>query len=92
MDKVKLDVRLTELFDELDMKAYDVNYHNYNYKYANQIIRKYFEKWLCDGKSAIIDTSKLNIACVTNRFNWNHFFIGYAIGMLLAWLIAMIAF
>jgi len=34
---------LKEIFDELEKDAYDVDFHGYHYKQANQIIRKYFE-------------------------------------------------
>lgn len=43
-DKLKL------IFDELWDKAYDVVSHKYEYKYANQIIRKHFDS-LCPNRS-----------------------------------------
>ena len=35
---------LTELFAELEEKAYDITWHKYYYKEANQIIRRHVEK------------------------------------------------
>lgn len=34
---------LKEIFNELEEKAYDLDFHGYHYKEANQIIRRYFE-------------------------------------------------
>lgn len=34
---------LKKLFDELEANAYNSEYHYYEYKYANQVIRKFFE-------------------------------------------------
>lgn len=50
-----LDKELEKLFDDLEKNAYNIEYHNYDYKLANQIIRKRFisiakqyakEKWI----------------------------------------------
>lgn len=35
---------LKDLYDDLEKNAYDINYHTYYCKYANQIIRKHFER------------------------------------------------
>mgnify|MGYP001590453074 CR=1 FL=1 len=35
---------LKKIFDELESDAYNKDYHTYDYKIANQIIRKYFER------------------------------------------------
>jgi hypothetical protein len=35
---------LTELFAELEEKAYDITWHKYYYKEANQVIRRHIEK------------------------------------------------
>ena len=37
-----LDKELEKLFDDLEKNAYNIEYHNYDYKLANQIIRKRF--------------------------------------------------
>jgi len=34
----------------------------------------------------------LNLQNVNNRFNWNHFFIGYGVGLLLAFIIWLTVF
>lgn len=36
---------LQNLFDDLQMNAYNSDYHTYYYKDANQIIRKHFERF-----------------------------------------------
>jgi len=43
---MKIDRKLQDLFNELNNKAYNVNYHNYRYKESNQIIRKHMEELL----------------------------------------------
>jgi hypothetical protein len=35
--------KLNEIFNELQKEAYNLEYHNYDYKLTNQIIRKHFE-------------------------------------------------
>ena len=60
MGKIKLDNRLEAIFKELSEKAYNPEFHNYDYKYTNQVVRKHFEALLCDGKTAVIDESKCN--------------------------------
>lgn len=35
---------------------------------------------------------ELNMPVVNSRFNWNHFFAGYGVGLLLAFIIWLIAF
>ena len=35
---------LKKIFDELESDAYNEAYHTYNYKIANQIIRKHLER------------------------------------------------
>uniref|UniRef100_A0A6M3LWS0 Uncharacterized protein n=1 Tax=viral metagenome TaxID=1070528 RepID=A0A6M3LWS0_9ZZZZ len=42
---------LKTIFDELEKKSYDIDFHGYHYKEANQIIRHFFE--------ILIDKSKL---------------------------------
>ena len=42
-EKAITEFDLTDLFDDLEKNAYNAEYHNYNYKQANQIIRKHFE-------------------------------------------------
>ena len=39
-----MEEKLSKIFDELQKEAYDIEYHTYDYKLANQIIRKHFEK------------------------------------------------
>ena len=39
-----MEENLNKIFDELQEQAYNVEYHTYDYKLANQIIRKHFEK------------------------------------------------
>ena len=49
----QLDYRLKAIFDELEKKAYNLEFHNYNYKYTNQIIREHFEKLFKEGNDDI---------------------------------------
>ena len=42
-EKAIVEFDLNDLFDDLQNNAYNVEYHNYYYKEANQIIRKHFE-------------------------------------------------
>lgn len=39
-----MEERLNEIFNELQKEAYNIDYHTYDYKTTNQIIRKHFEK------------------------------------------------
>lgn len=39
-----MEEKLNKIFDELQKEAYNAEYHAYDYKSANQIIRKHFEK------------------------------------------------
>jgi len=40
----KMDERLETIFNELENEAYDKVYHNYDYKMANKVIRRNFDK------------------------------------------------
>jgi alpha-ketoglutarate-dependent taurine dioxygenase len=42
--KHKTTKELKDLFDDLEMNAYNRDYHTYYYKDANQIVRKHFER------------------------------------------------
>ncbi len=44
MEKIKTSKALEKLFHDLQAKAYDNNFHYYQYKETNQIIRQHFEK------------------------------------------------
>lgn len=81
MGKVKLDNRLEAIFKELDEKAYNSEFHNYNYKCTNQVVRKHFEALLCDGKSAVITESKCNKHIVNGSIS-----AGDAIMAILDWM------
>ncbi|MFH2030973.1 MAG: hypothetical protein ABIJ40_10210 [Bacteroidota bacterium] len=39
-----MEEKLNKIFDELQKEAYNAEYHTYDYKLTNQIIRKHFEK------------------------------------------------
>lgn len=40
-----METELNKIFDELQEEAYNAEYHTYDYKITNQIIRKYFGKY-----------------------------------------------
>lgn len=68
MGKTKLDPRLKDIFNDLRNNAYDVNWHSYNYKYANQIIRKHFEQLVSEGEKPTQSDDACSLAGVISRF------------------------
>ena len=45
IDDIEREDYLNEVFRDLQLNAYDVDFHGYHFKQANQIIRKYFENF-----------------------------------------------
>jgi len=64
---------LNKIWDELEEKAYNVTYHNYSYKEANQVIRSNIELILGEKKN-VMDAIQ-HIFNLTNADNPSHFFI-----------------
>jgi hypothetical protein len=69
-EKAITEFDLTDLFDDLEKNAYNAEYHNYNYKQANQIIRKHFEALSLKAQKAQPE-DKPDISKYPNQFqNW----------------------
>jgi len=45
IDDIELQDYLNMIFNDLQKNAYDLDFHGYHYKQANQIIREYFEEY-----------------------------------------------
>lgn len=62
---------LQNLFDDLQMNAYNSDYHTYYYKDANQIIRKHFERFEKQVKVEPEVMLQVNgiISCIQHQLN-----------------------
>ena len=59
-----MEEKLNEIFDELQKEAYNAEYHTYDYKLTNQIIRKHFEKLVGQIEPLVMpkaETEKMNL-------------------------------
>ena len=70
-------------------KDYITGRNGYRFReIINELTDAELEQWVQD--YTLKKFEFLNLRFVNNRFNWNHFFDGYLVGILIAFIIAII--
>jgi len=71
IDDIEIEDYLNEIFNDLQENAYDLDFHGYHYKQANQIIRKYFEEYASQFKLENILLSLNLLKIINNEKEFN---------------------